>query len=130
MKSVKMKALLILIPALLLAGCATAKPPYKLDKVKYDGLVVREATSPGDLITRQANRFYEQNYSLATRHKAMAQSVNGTWGWSHGQPTPEAAIDLALERCQEQNEPDQIDKPCKLVIVDAYWTAEFFGKSN
>jgi hypothetical protein len=130
MKSVNLKALLILIPALLLAGCETANPPFKLDTVKYDGLIVREATSPGDLITRQANRFYEQNYLLAKRHKAMAQSVNGTWGWSHGQPTPEAAIDQALERCREKNEPDQKDKPCKLVIVDLYWTAEFFGKSN
>jgi hypothetical protein len=130
MKPVNMKSLLILIPALLLAACETAKPPFKLDKVKYEGLIVREATSPGDLITRQANRFYEQNYLIAKRHKAMAQSVNGTWAWSHGQPTPEAAIDQALELCREKNEPDQKDRPCKLLIVDIYWTAEFFGKGK
>lgn len=130
MKSDNLKALLILFFGMLLAACETVKPPFKLDMVKYNGLIVRAATSPGDLITRQANRFYEQNYSLAERHKAMAQSVNGTWGWSHGQLTPDAAIDQALERCQQRNERGQKDKPCKLLIVDVYWASEFFGNSK
>jgi hypothetical protein len=107
MKSVILMALLILIPALLLAGCETANPPFKLDTVKYDGLIVREATSPGDLITRQANRFYEQNYLLAKRHKAMAQSVNGNRGLSQGQLSQESANYKTKGRIQQRKESDQ-----------------------
>jgi len=128
MKLAKIRSLLILLPVLLLLACETGKPPFELDTIKYDGLIAQNATSPGDLITRQANRFYEHSYLVAKRHKAMAQSENGIWAWSHDQPHPEAAIDQALEKCGKKNESTQADRPCKLLIVDIYWAGEFFRK--
>jgi hypothetical protein len=121
-----MKYLFAAIAAVLLVSCVTPRPPYEIDTTRYADVIARDAASPGDLIRKPAIQAFETDYFFADRHKAIAQSVNGNWGWSQGQPTPEAAIDRALEACRENNRSRQAEAPCKLVIVDVYWAAEFF----
>ncbi len=122
-----------MITALLLAACDTKepvytnkRPSYKLDDEKYAGLINREASSPGDLISKGAYHTYELEYFIAMEHKAIAQSNSGAWGWSENRATPDSAIDRALELCRKSNH--QLEKPCKIVNIDGFWTADFYRK--
>jgi hypothetical protein len=120
-----------LLPALaglLLAACETPRPSFELDMEKYADVIEREASSPGDLIRKQAIDTNERDYALADRHKAIAQSRSGAWSWSQGRETPEAAIDEALQKCRRQNRRHEAERPCKLIKVDVYWASEFFGR--
>jgi hypothetical protein len=130
-----MRILLILITALLLGACESKnysiddiytvkRPSFKIDEEKYGDVVNREASSPGDLIRKEAIYTYEQEYFVALEHKAIAQSNSGAWGWSENRTTPKSAIDRALELCRKTNH--QAERPCKIINIDGFWAADFY----
>jgi hypothetical protein len=128
MKLRNIQILLMATSLLLPAACETKRPPFEIDNTKYGELVNHDATTPGILIQKRAIRVFHQNYFVARNHKAMAQSSSGAWGWSENHRTLDRAMDAALVSCRERNRADEASKPCKLVIIDSYWGAEFYLK--
>ena len=124
----QLKLIAIVLCGLLLAACEASRPPFKLDNERYGGVVDRRADSPGTLISKRAADIYELEYFRATDHKAIVQSRNGSWSWTHGQSTPEAAMDEALEKCRKLNGDKEFSEPCEVVNVNGFWIAEFSNR--
>lgn len=120
--------ILLMAIALLLAACETKRPSFEIDSVKYGEMVNRDATSPGILIRKRAIRVFHQDYFVARKHKAIAQSSSGAWGWTANHRTVTQAMDTALASCRERNQANEAGKPCKLVNIDNYWGIEFILK--
>ncbi len=131
-----MRILFILIVTLKLTACeqlgsefdfyTVKRPAFEIDEDKYGDVIKREASSPGDLIRKQAQDVYDQEYFAALEHKAIVQSDSGAWGWSENRATPDSAIERAFELCRKTNH--QPEKPCKIVNIDGFWAADFYRK--
>ena len=118
------KRLIILACVLALAACEVSRPPFEIDGERYRGALDRGAASPGTLIRKRAIDVYENQYFRASDHRAIAQARNGTWSWTHDQPSPEAAMDDALAKCRDRNGERESDEPCQVVNVNGFWIAD------
>ena len=124
MTNLRIKHLLIILGCSLITACADKVPQIDLDSTKYGPVIDQGAETPGTLIRKQAQQTYDLEYTTAKNYRAIAQSTTGAWGWAQKQPTLEAAVDQALAECRKQNHNRESEKPCLLVNVNGWWTAD------
>lgn len=71
------------------------------------------------IISNDAKKAFESEYSIAEDNKAFAQSPGGAWAYSAGKYKLESARLNAIERCNGWLSQD--DKPCKVINENNKW---------
>ena len=109
---------------ILITGCATTDNP----SINPQGKLSKEITlytndkkGIESLITNQALKSFKNDYSKASKHKAFAQSVSGSWNWKSNRTSKEHAIKSALIGCQRNNKKSEDIYPCKVININGKW---------
>jgi len=108
----------------LITGCATTnKPKMAHQDISSKPITIYENDKKGieSLITNQSLKSFNTDYTMASAHKAFAQSVSGAWNWKSNRTSKEHAIKSALIGCQRNNKKSEDMYPCKIINIDGKW---------
>jgi predicted Zn-dependent protease len=118
----------ITVIALVLSGCATTEAVVKQEivnpqavKVIEKEIIDIEPVGIHSIVSNKALHTYNNEYRKAKLHKAMVQSVTGSWSWKSNRTSKKHAVKSALISCQKYNEKHEDLYPCQVINIDGEW---------
>jgi len=119
---VKMRSTIVLILALIVAGCTVQQVKHStVEGPKKMKVYQNDKTGIDSIISNKALSSFQNEYSAASRNKAFAQSVSGVWSWKSNRTSKEHAITSALIGCQINNKKSEDIYPCEVIHVNDSW---------
>ncbi len=76
------------------------------------------------IMSNKALDSYREKFVGTTKHKAFAQSDNGSWSWRSSTRSRDDAIAKALTACRKNNKKHETAFPCRIVNLNDNWLVE------
>lgn len=117
-----MKLKLLLVSICIISGCTVQQvKKSEVEPIKQVTIYKNNQQGIDSIISNKALDSFNGEYAMATKNKAFAQSVSGSWNWKSNRTSIEHAETSALIGCQRNNKKSEDLYPCRVIHINDRW---------